>query len=728
MKKIFSNVMTIAVCSSLAVSNLASFSVQSLNVSAADENASMILYKDVLDMYYNCISNKWADYDDSDSVYGTEDLTSQNCSYMWLQYEKEKTLSEIGYQFIDINKDGVNELIVSPVDSQMIYDFYTIENDKVLHLFASGERDRLYLGSDNEICREGSDSVFTSYHSYYHVNQGLECFEAYTLENNQYFYGTGEDDGYDTSKMKQITEEEAYKGMESHVYQDLKLKSFSNYNNSNTVSEPKPFTEEQLNWVADSLGVPEDLPVRIEQDAPVYWETGSVWVTPVSVYYEDILVAGVHAESFTGEHIKEILMFSADKLPSTQNSGKCGENAFWEFNESTETLTISGTGAVTYGGWINDNSPIVIDENNNSNIKHIVIEEGITELYKYNDNNEFNGVAFGTDFTSISLPNTLTYIDDWFFSCSSPYALDFALKEVTIPASVTYIGEHAFNSQLTGDGGIIEYYDDFLINGYFASASHVYAINNNIEFAALDKKNFDKCGDNAYWKFDETTGTLTISGKGAVTLSTWMTYFADGVVYQDEDGNSNLRKIVVDEGITELHCGMMGAAEVTSISLPNTLTYIDDWCFSVACDTDIPDKTFALKEIAIPASVTYIGEHAFNSQFCGDGTIIEYYNDLTIKGIPSSTAQTYAEDNNIKFVALSTSSNKPGTISQSDTGTGNSNSGSSNASTSNNATTGNTNTDDLGVSPDTGDSIPKTVASLAIAGLVLAIFKKRNKN
>lgn len=76
---------------------------------------------------------------------------------------------------------------------------------------------------------------------------------------------------------------------------------------------------------------------------------------------------------------------------------------------------------------------------------------------------------------------------------------------------------------------------------------------------------------------------------------------------------------------------------IEEIIIPNGVTSIGNHAFS---------RCKSLDKIVIPASVTSIGGYAFH--------LIEYH--ATIYGYTGSTAETYAKENNIKFVALDGSS------------------------------------------------------------------------
>ena len=97
-------------------------------------------------------------------------------------------------------------------------------------------------------------------------------------------------------------------------------------------------------------------------------------------------------------------------MASADNSGSCGENLTWTYVEETKTLTISGSGPMTdyktdyyaYDGYWTSTNPWGRD------VQNLVIESGITHIG------------------------------------SGAFASCFGLTAVTIPNSVTSIGENAF--------------------------------------------------------------------------------------------------------------------------------------------------------------------------------------------------------------------------------------------------------------------------------------------
>lgn len=135
---------------------------------------------------------------------------------------------------------------------------------------------------------------------------------------------------------------------------------------------------------------------------------------------------------------------------SAAYSGSCGENVNYDFNTSTMTLTISGTGKMTdyslsvYVPW----------QSYSGAIESVVVENGVTSVGKNafdmcdkiitvalgNTVSSIGNSAFNycSSLTDISFPDCLESIgSSAFFGCTS-------LTAVTIPDNVQTIGENAF--------------------------------------------------------------------------------------------------------------------------------------------------------------------------------------------------------------------------------------------------------------------------------------------
>jgi len=101
------------------------------------------------------------------------------------------------------------------------------------------------------------------------------------------------------------------------------------------------------------------------------------------------------------------------------------------------------------------------------------------------------------------------------------------------------------------------------------------------------------CGAAAIWEFDLSSGTLTISGSGAMTTSVqqpWAAYRA------------NIRSVQIQSGITAIGVSAFDGCAITSVSIPSTVTQIGERAFR-GCTQ--------LTSLTIPATVVQVGDYAF---------------------------------------------------------------------------------------------------------------------
>ena len=262
--------------------------------------------------------------------------------------------------------------------------------------------------------------------------------------------------------------------------------------------------------------------------------------------FSDVYYAGTEAE---WNNISINPYWNSELLNATKHFGISGtypadENFSYSFDPYTGTLTISGTGALP------DVSPPWKAIKND--VKTVVIESGITRIGEealYNHKN-LKRVVFGTNVTSIGA-----------------YAFDIC------PAltDVYYGGGYADWNRMS-----IESHNEPLTNA-------------NIHYGIAGQ-----CGDNAYYSFNQYTGTLSVYGSGDM-----YDYSADSPF----ESIKNLEKVMIGDGITSVGgWAFANCSGVTAVDLPTTLASIGENAFR-SCN--------GLKNITIPYSVTSIGNSAF---------------------------------------------------------------------------------------------------------------------
>lgn len=235
------------------------------------------LYKDVLDMYYYKIKNQNWTENDNVSI-----LLSGN----YLDY---KSLSSVGYALLDIDGNGIPELLIGDNDSQsdgVIIDLYTYVDDKVVYLDTTYERFGINLSKNGKIYRYGSGGAYNNFEEECKIDEKNKVlvpiesivFDGYYNPNSPWYYATGnyytDSYNYDLDKMKNISEEEAMnkrKEFENNII-GYSITLFSDYipqsDNHNISSNAGVYDEflknrEYKNYIADSwtFGIPKQYSV-----------------------------------------------------------------------------------------------------------------------------------------------------------------------------------------------------------------------------------------------------------------------------------------------------------------------------------------------------------------------------------------------------------------------------------------------------------------------------------
>ena len=303
-------------------------------------------------------------------------------------------------------------------------------------------------------------------------------------------------------------------------------------------------------------------------------------------------------------------------------SGKCGPSAYWSFDSSTGTLTISGSGAMNDYEYGNDYPWMDYRDS----IQTIVIGDQITQIGRYAFPwTACSTIQFGKSVRSIgakafsgcrnlngdlTLPDSVQTIGAGAFQGCEKLSGD-----LTIPDSVVEIGEGAFRDCKNLNGTLTlgknlrtigkEAFSGCAFTGSLTIPEGVTEIADSAFGAGIPLK-----------KYGMFTGTLTLP-------STLKTIGASAFSYADFSG-----ELLIPDGVTSIganafeECDGFGG----TLSLPDSVKTVGEWAFYLckgftglklsAGLTKIEERSFAhmygLKtEVVIPEGVTEIGESAF---------------------------------------------------------------------------------------------------------------------
>ena len=243
--------------------------------------------------------------------------------------------------------------------------------------------------------------------------------------------------------------------------------------------------------------------------------------------------------------------------------------------------------------------------------KTVTLPDGLKKIGAY----AFEG---NRQLESINIPDSVTTIGEFAFGGCN-------LKKLVIPASVVNIGNNAFYRVVVTDDGQIT-------AGPIGSGC-------DVEFGWTEE-----LPDYALYKLNITDITLpdTIKKIGNYSL-----------------GSNAFESVIVPEGVQSIgDSAFIGCSMLENITIPASVQSIGRYAFG-SCSM--------LKNVTIPAGVSSVGDSAFANTsslesvtFLGGNTeigenIFYKYNGVQntiIKGLTNSTAEEYAEANNIIFESI----------------------------------------------------------------------------
>ena len=267
------------------------------------------------------------------------------------------------------------------------------------------------------------------------------------------------------------------------------------------------------------------------------------------------------------------------------------DNLTWKLYEDG-TLNISGTGAMKDYNADDNPSPAY----NNSKVKKIVIEKGVTSVgdYAFRSCNNLTSIMISnsvtsignsaffycTSLTSVTIPDNVTSIENYAFAYTG-------LKSITIPDSVTNIGNYAF-----------------------AGCKDLTSITIPDSVTSIGNSAFYNCSS-----LTSITIPDSVTSIGTATFS----------------GCKNLTSITIPDSVTSIgNSAFVGCKNLTSITIPDSVTSIGESVFS-DCES--------LKTISLSC------KSSLKKSDFGEQADLVSYASHTLKKTEAKAA-TYAENGN----------------------------------------------------------------------------------
>lgn len=280
-------------------------------------------------------------------------------------------------------------------------------------------------------------------------------------------------------------------------------------------------------------------------------------------------------------------------------TGQCGDNAYWEFNETTGELVISGEGAMWDDIYFSD-----------GNIKSVTIENGITSIGRmsFSHCDKLSDVSlpdslitigegafnFCVKLENVFIPDSVTHIDDYAFRICK------ALKTITIPSNVSELGicvfEYCENLESINVDENNEFYSNDLNGVLFNKDKSIliqYPIGNKATSYSIPN-GVEKFNERA---FEECNNLKSISIPDSVLEIEDYTFYYCENLENITIGNNvekigdaafadcvSIKKIIIPDSVKSIgNSSFASCTNLSEITLPGTLIYIDVGAFAY-CD------------------------------------------------------------------------------------------------------------------------------------------------
>ena len=244
-------------------------------------------------------------------------------------------------------------------------------------------------------------------------------------------------------------------------------------------------------------------------------------------------------------------------------SGQCGDNLYWNYNESSQTLSITGSGKMY--------------DYTNSTQPWLLFQEQINQITTSNTTTSIGNYAFSgcSSLTSVTIPNSVKSIGESAFeNCSK-------LTSVTIPNSVKSIGDYAF-------------YD----------CSSLTSVVWNAENCA----DFSSSSDAPFYEIRSNITSFTF-GESVQHIPAYLC-----------SGMSNLTSITIPNSVTSIgYIAFSGCSSLTSVTIPESVITLGDGAFyncSKLTSITIPESVTTIGKGATFQKCTSLKSVQWNAIHC----------------------------------------------------------------------------------------------------------------
>lgn len=313
-------------------------------------------------------------------------------------------------------------------------------------------------------------------------------------------------------------------------------------------------------------------------------------------------------------------------------SVQCGDNAYFNYDLATETVSITGTGDMWAHALFYREIPLFFrlgmdisekpyfTEPYYKSVKSIVIGDGITKI----DNQEFSGYE---SVTSVSIADSVKEICwDSFRYCSS-------LKEIKLPKNLEIIGPDAFNNCTSLEEITIPASVYFIDRVPFRGSENIKSYNvdsSNKNFTSVNGVLYNKQKTTIVRYPSSSTATEFTIGKDVKEIYNGAFEGSKNIKkFKVEKGNTNfvtVNGVLYSKDLTRLIAYPPADSSVTEFAVPQSVTSIDLGAFSQSKYLkkvyilpeikEIKMHTFYncsnLEEVYFSKTINYVSENAFD--------------------------------------------------------------------------------------------------------------------